>query len=94
MSLTATFDPSDLFRFAPFAFKQATLKSFLMEKEGISWKRKYFVLFGNLLFKFETDDASKLLGIEFLEYANCRNSAQSTDANTAMTISTVGGKSI
>ena len=92
--MSVAFDPSDLFRFAPVAYRQASLKCFILEKEGISWKRRFFALFGNLLYRFEAEDPSSLSGIEFLEYSTVKHSPTAIEGQYALSISTVGGKAM
>ena len=94
MSAIFDFDAIDLQRFAPVALRTASKKSFLHERDGLLWNKRFFVLFGNLLYRFEREDASKLVGIEFLEYSTVRATTVSDEHSYCISISKCGGKTI
>lgn len=84
----------DQLRFAPVAFRSAVKKSFLVEKESTTdWRRRFFALFGNLLFKYDGEDSDRCCGIEFMEYANLKAMTM-LDGQYPISINTVGGKNV
>ena len=88
------FDQTDVLRFAPIALRQSTRKGYLDEiKKGNETERKFFALYGNLLYSFGKDgDPSSLLGLTFMESSKVKIS--SNLGKEVLSISTVGGKTI
>lgn len=88
------FDSTDLARFAPFVVRSASHKSFLNEKDGTLWRKRFFVAFGNLLYKFENEDNSSLCGVDFLEHSTVKPMSLSAEHEFCISIAKCGGKTI
>ncbi|KAJ1399047.1 hypothetical protein B484DRAFT_251482 [Ochromonadaceae sp. CCMP2298] len=86
------FDTTDLVRFAPAALRQASKKGSLTEVK--KQQPRYYCLSGNLLYSFERDnDAASLCGIMFLE-SSVLKIVGAGDGVRALSVSTVGGKTV
>jgi hypothetical protein len=98
----------DFQRFAVLAYRQGVKKGYLCSKSSLdpSYKQ-YYVLYGNLLYCYRSEDSSSFMSLHFLESSTIKatpaahipsSSSSASDTNTklsyGLSITTVGGMMI